>query len=100
MKKRKGYGSFHPRKLDLRQIILLSRIAILLLKGYFKREKIILHEKNLKHKKIILLINFIFDPTFFLIASYLNFKIIILLFLKAKLSIFAKGLIFVAQLPE
>ena len=31
-----------PRKLDLRQkkIILLSRIAILLLKGYFGREKI------------------------------------------------------------
>ena len=44
-------------------------IAILL-KGYFEREKIILHEKNLKHRKIILLINFIFDPTFFLIASY------------------------------
>ena len=40
------------------------------MKGYFGREKINLHEKNLKHKKIILLINFIFDPTFFLIASY------------------------------
>ena len=51
-------------------MILLSRIAILLLKGYFEREKIILHEKNLKHRKIILLINFSFDPTFFLIASY------------------------------
>ena len=51
-------------------IILLSRIAILLLKGYFEREKIILHEKNLKNKKIILLINFTFAPTFFLIASY------------------------------
>ena len=51
-------------------MILLSRIAILLLKGYFEREKIILLEKNLKHRKIILLINFIFDPTFFLIASY------------------------------
>ena len=35
-----------------------------------EREKIILHEKNLKHRKIILLINFIFNPTFFLIASY------------------------------
>ena len=35
----------------------------------FEREKIILHDKNLKHRKIILLINFIFDPTFFLIAS-------------------------------
>ena len=31
---------------------------------------IISHGKNLKHRKIILLINFIFDPTFFLIASY------------------------------
>ena len=28
------------------------------------------HEKNLKYRKIILLINFIFAPTFFLIASY------------------------------
>ena len=27
-------------------------------------------KKILKNKKIILLINFIFDPTFFLIASY------------------------------
>ena len=51
-------------------MILLTRIAILLLKGYFEREKIILQEKNLKRRKIILLINFIFDPTFFLIASY------------------------------
>ena len=49
-----------PRKLDLRQkqIILLSRIAILLLKGYFGREKISFNEKNLKYRKIILLINF------------------------------------------
>ena len=52
----------------------VSRIAILLLKGYFGREKINLHEKNLKHRKIILLINFIFDPTFYLIASYQIFK--------------------------
>ena len=61
-----------PRKLDLRQkqIILLSRIAILLFKGYFGREKINFHEKNLKYRKIILLIYFIFAPTFFLIASY------------------------------
>ena len=51
-------------------MILLSRIAILLLKDYFETEKIILQEKNLKHRKIILLINFIFDPTFFLIAFY------------------------------
>ena len=49
-------------------MILLSKIAILLLKGYFEREKIILHENNLKDRKIILLINFIFDQTFFLIA--------------------------------
>ena len=41
---------------------------MLLLKGYFEREKIILHEKNLKHRKIILLINFIFYPILFLIA--------------------------------
>ena len=39
-------------------------------KEYFKRKKIILQEKNLKHKKRILSINFIFDPTFFLIATY------------------------------
>ena len=53
-----------------KQIILLSRIAIILLKGYFQREKIILQEKNSKHRKIIPLINFIFNSTFFLIASY------------------------------
>ena len=40
-------------------IILLSRIAILLLKESFKEEKIIFYEKNLKNWKIILLINFI-----------------------------------------
>ena len=33
------------------------------------KEKIILHEKHLKERKIILLINFIFAPTLFLIAS-------------------------------
>ena len=38
--------------------------------GYFEREKIILQEKNLKDGKITLLIDFIFDPNFFLIASY------------------------------
>ena len=44
------------RKLDLwqKKIILLSRIVILLLKGYFGRKKIILHEKNFKYRKIIL----------------------------------------------
>ena len=69
------FGTFKvvdPRKLDLRQkyIILLSRIAILFLKGYFGREKINFHLKNLKYRKIMLLINFIFNPTFFLIASH------------------------------
>ena len=83
---------------------MLSRIAVLvlLLKGEFEREKIIFHEKNLKHKKIILLINrmvcywkigfrvhkmiksnlikrfgsdrFIFAQTYFLIASNQIFK--------------------------
>ena len=45
-------------------------MGILLLKGYFGREKINFHDKNLKHRKIILLINFIFAPTYFLFASY------------------------------
>ena len=40
----------------------------------FEREKIILHEKNLKHKEIILLINFVFAQTYFLIASSQIFK--------------------------
>ena len=53
---------------------MLSRIAILLLKGLFEREKIIFYEKNLKHKKIILLINFIFAQTYFFIASSQIFK--------------------------
>ena len=51
-------------------IILHSRIATLLLKGYFRWEKTNFHEKNLKYSKIILSIDFIFAPTFFLIASY------------------------------
>ena len=46
-------------------MILLSRIAILLLKGYFGREMTNFHEKNLKYRKIILLINFIFGKCFF-----------------------------------
>ena len=33
-------------------------------------EKINLHEKNLKYRKIILLINLFSAPSFFLIASY------------------------------
>ena len=49
------------------EILTLSRIAILLLKGYFWREKINWHEKNVKHRKIIWLINFIFAPTNFLV---------------------------------
>ena len=57
-------------QIPVRTISLFSRIAIILLKGYCEREKTILHEKNLKHRKMILLINFIFDPTFFLTASY------------------------------
>ena len=55
-------------------MILLSRITILLLKGYFERDEIILHETNLKHRKIILLINFIFAQIYFLIASSEIFK--------------------------
>ena len=51
-------------------MILLSRIAILLLKGYFEREEIILHEKNWNYRKIILLINYIFAQTYFLITTY------------------------------
>ena len=45
-------------------------MALLLLKGYFERERIILQEKNLKLRKIILLIIYIFAPTFFFNASY------------------------------
>ena len=40
----------------------------------FKIGKIIFQEKNLKHRKIILLINFYFARTFFLIASSQIFK--------------------------
>ena len=56
----------HSRKLGLRQkkIILLLRIAIWLLKELFKKWKIIFQEKNLKHRKVILLIHFIFIRTF------------------------------------
>ena len=39
------------------------------MKGLFKRQKIIFHRKNLEHRKLILLITFIFDRTFFLITS-------------------------------
>ena len=44
------------------------------MKGSFKKEKIIFHEKNLKDRKIILLINFIFVRNFFLIFSSQIFK--------------------------
>ena len=60
----------NKKKLTLCQRNEQTLIAILLLKGYFGIEKINFHEKNLKYRKIILLINFIFAPTFFLIASY------------------------------
>ena len=49
-------------------------MAILILKVSFKRGKIIFQEKNLKDQKIILLINFIFAQTFFLIALYQIFE--------------------------
>ena len=51
----------HPRKLDLRQkqIIFISRIAILLLKGSFERIEINFQEKNLRNKKINHSTNFI-----------------------------------------
>ena len=39
-------------------MILLSRIEILLLKGLFKREKIIFYKKHLKHRKIMYLTHF------------------------------------------
>ena len=60
--KEKEFKVVDPQKLDLRLkwLILLSRITILLLKGYFKREKIILHEKNLKQRKIILFLPRVF----------------------------------------
>ena len=59
------------QKLGLRQkwIILLSRIAILLLKGLFKRGKINLLEEILNLK----LINFIFTRTVFSYCFELNF---------------------------
>ena len=44
------------------------------MKGYFGKEKINFVEKKFKYRKIILLINFIYAPTIFLIASYENLK--------------------------
>ena len=64
------------RKLGLRQkwIILLSRIAILLLKESFKREKIIFGKNHLKHRNVMYLTNFIFNCTFFHIVFCQIFK--------------------------
>ena len=64
---------FGHEKLDLGQkyIILLSKIAILLLKGLFKRKKIIFYKKIWK---IMYLTNFIFNYFFFHIAYYKIFK--------------------------
>ena len=65
-----------PRKLDLRQkqIILLSRIAILLLKGYFGREKINFHEKIIEIQKNNVINKFYFCPNFFSYRFLSNFK--------------------------
>ena len=63
----KGLGSPDRQKRTFKMIFMAWRI---LLMGYFERVKIILQEKYSKHRKIILLINFIFAPTFFLIASH------------------------------
>ena len=49
-------------------------MAILLLKGSFKREKIILCKNHLKHRKVMYLTNFTFNYTFFYIAFYQIFK--------------------------
>ena len=49
-------------------------MALLLLKGSFIKGKIKFQEKNLNRRKIIFLINFIFDQTFCLIASNQIFK--------------------------
>ena len=76
MKKKNYFKVVLSQKLDLRlkYIILLSRLAILLLKGLFERKDINFQEKNLKDKKIMHLTNFIFTRTFFLNASYRNEK--------------------------
>ena len=54
-------------------MILLSRIAILILKGYFEGEKIIFHEKNLKHKNNCINKCY-FCPNFFSYRFIPNFK--------------------------
>ena len=45
----------------------------IIIKGSFEKD-IIFQEKNLKHRKIMYLTNFIFARTFFLIAPYQIFK--------------------------
>ena len=64
------FKEVNSRKLGLRQkgIILPSKIAILLLKGSFKREKINSHEKNLKDRKILFL------PDLFFLLLRAKFK--------------------------
>ena len=57
-----NHGSFFQEK-DFLQLKVVDQRK-------FGREKINFHEKNLKYRKIILLINFIFVPIFFLITSY------------------------------
>ena len=46
----------------------------IIIEGIISKETINFNEKNLKHRKIILLLNFIFDPTFFIIALSQIFK--------------------------
>ena len=45
-----------------------------IIEGLFWKRKDYFTLKNVKHKKIILLINFIFDPTFFSYCFLPNFK--------------------------
>ena len=52
-------------------IVLLSRITILLLKDWFEREKIISHEKKLKWRKIMYSTNF-FLPKFFTFSPWMR----------------------------
>ena len=65
-----------PQKLDLRhkKIILLSRIAILLLKGYFGREKVNFHEKKFEIQTNNFINKLYFFPNFFSYRFLPNFK--------------------------
>ena len=73
---KKWFNVVDPRKLDLRRkyIILLSRIAILLLKGYFGRENINFHENNLKYRNNNFINKFYFCLNFFSYRFLPNFK--------------------------